>query len=68
MSHLTKREPPDRSKINIASAAQLKCWARHLEVSTAQLREVVEKVGDSAVTVRKELEALRKDSGAATAE
>ncbi|WP_069276657.1 DUF3606 domain-containing protein [Bradyrhizobium elkanii] len=34
---------------------QVRCWTHALGVSREQLRKAVEKVGDSAVTVRKEL-------------
>ena len=50
-----KPERPDRSKINIASASEIKWWARSLGVSKDVLLKAIEKVGNSAVTVRKEL-------------
>ncbi|OIM90009.1 DUF3606 domain-containing protein [Bradyrhizobium elkanii] len=34
---------------------QVRCWTHALGVSREQLRKAVEKVGDSVVTVRKEL-------------
>ena len=34
---------------------ELKCWTRELGVSEPQLQEVVDKVGNSAAAVRKEL-------------
>ena len=55
-SVLTSRAP-DRSKINLANAAEAKYWARELGVDLQQLVKIVEKVGDSAAAVRKELAA-----------
>jgi hypothetical protein len=52
---LTKKERPERSKIKIEDAQQAKCWAHRLGVSREDLRKVVEKVGNSAAEVRKEL-------------
>jgi pyrroloquinoline quinone (PQQ) biosynthesis protein C len=59
---LTKPEPPERSKIDVKSATLLKRWAHALGVSREQLKELVEKVGNSAATVRKELDASRKQA------
>lgn len=47
---------PDRSKINVHEPLEIKCWAHKLGVSHEQLRELVERVGNSAAAVRKELE------------
>ena len=55
MSGLTRRETPDRSKINIDDPVEVKSWSRELKVSREQLRGVVEKVGNAAA-VRKELD------------
>jgi hypothetical protein len=52
---LTRKEQFDRSKINMHDLRQVRCWTHALGVSREQLRKAVEKVGDSAVTVRKEL-------------
>jgi len=46
---------PDRSKINMQHRAELKHWTRELGVSQAQLQSVIDKVGNSAAAVRKEL-------------
>ena len=56
MNNLTKRPMPDRSKINVHEPLEVKCWAHRFGVSQEQLRELVEKVGNSAAAVRKELE------------
>ena len=58
METLTKREQPDRSKINIRQADELKCWTRTLKVTREELLAAVDKVGDSAAAVRKELEQM----------
>jgi Protein of unknown function (DUF3606) len=50
-----KKVVPDRSKINVDEPAELKCWSRGLRVPPDQLRRAVEKVGNSAAAVRKEL-------------
>ena len=53
MTNLTKREVPDRSKINVHEPREARCWAHELGVDREQLRKFV---GNSAVAVRKELE------------
>jgi hypothetical protein len=56
MTNLTKRQAPDRSKINVHEPGEAKRWARELGVSRERLRKLVEKAGNSAAAVRKELE------------
>jgi hypothetical protein len=56
MTNLTKRQVPDRSKINVHEPREARCWARELGVDQEQLRKLVEKVGNSAAAVRKQLE------------
>lgn len=56
MKKPSKRVMPDRSKINVRDPLQSKSWSRELRISKEQLLEVVDKVGNSAATVRKELE------------
>jgi hypothetical protein len=53
---LTSRAP-DRSKIDLANAAEAKYWAREFGTDLQELAKVIEKVGNSAATVRKELAA-----------
>lgn len=60
---LTRPETPERSKIDARSAALLKRWAHALGVSREQLRGLIGKVGNSAATVRKELDTSRKQAG-----
>ncbi|MGY2901557.1 DUF3606 domain-containing protein [Bradyrhizobium sp. URHC0002] len=55
MDNLTKRDQPDRSKINMSQNFEVKCWLKALGVSKDQLQRAVEKVGNSAAAVRKEL-------------
>ncbi|QOZ32834.1 DUF3606 domain-containing protein [Bradyrhizobium sp. CCBAU 53421] len=57
MHRLTKKDQFERSKINLDARDQMKCWAHALGVSKEELRKVVDKVGNSAAVVRKELEA-----------
>jgi hypothetical protein len=55
MSSLTKTISPDRSKIDPHNAVELRYWSRALRASEVDIRAAVEKVGNSAATVRKEL-------------
>ncbi|SFP66735.1 Protein of unknown function [Bradyrhizobium sp. Ghvi] len=55
MDHLTKREQPDRSKINMNEAWEVKYWTHELGVSREELQQAVDKVGNSAAAVRKQL-------------
>jgi hypothetical protein len=56
MGKLTKKRHGDRSKIQVEEAREVKSWTRKLGVSREGLRKVVEKVGNSAAEVRKELD------------
>ena len=53
--NLTKRGQPDRSKINMHEAHEVKYWTHALGVSREELQKAIDKVGNSAATVRKEL-------------
>ena len=55
MAILTRRAPPDRSKINMSSEQEVKSWSRELGITRGQLQQVVNKVGNSAAVIRKEL-------------
>jgi predicted RNA-binding protein YlqC (UPF0109 family) len=55
MDNLTKRDTPDRSKINMQESWEVKYWTRELGVSRAELEKIVDKVGNSAAAVRKEI-------------
>ena len=56
---LTKRVMPDRSKIAVESEAEVKYWIKHLGVTREELERAVERVGNSAASVRKELRDFR---------
>ena len=49
------RGEPDRSRINLDEDYEVKYWTRHLGVSAEELKRLVDKVGNSAAAVRKEL-------------
>lgn len=57
---LTKKTLPDRSKIDVGHAAQLKCWAHELGVTADCLLQAIEKVGNSAAAVKKQLATQRR--------
>jgi hypothetical protein len=49
----------DRSKILLDSENQVRHWTRHLGVTQQELARAIERVGNSAATVRKELAASK---------
>ena len=51
----TKPAAPDRSKISMENETEVKYWIKHLGITHEQLQSIVEKVGNSAASVRKEL-------------
>ncbi|WKA26371.1 DUF3606 domain-containing protein [Bradyrhizobium roseum] len=53
--NLTKRHQPDRSKINMSEDYEVKYWTNALGVSKEKLQKAIDKVGNSAAAVRKEL-------------
>jgi uncharacterized protein DUF3606 len=55
MDNLTKRDQPDRSKINMSEDFEVKYWLKALGVSRDELQRAIDKVGNSAAAVRKEL-------------
>jgi 3-oxoacyl-[acyl-carrier-protein] synthase III len=55
MDNLTKKDQRDRSKINMQEAYEVKYWTKELGVTKEKLQEIVDKVGNSAAAVRKEL-------------
>jgi hypothetical protein len=57
MDNLTKKDAPDRSKINMHEDYEVKYWTKELGVSKEELQKTVNKVGNSASAVRKELSA-----------
>jgi hypothetical protein len=52
---LTKRDQPDRSKINMQQAHEVHYWTKHHNISKEELQRAIDKVGNSAAAVRKEL-------------
>jgi hypothetical protein len=54
IKRLAKAEPP-RNQINMQDEDEVKWWARHFGVSREDLEKIINKVGSSAATVRKEL-------------
>ena len=55
MDSLTRRAQPDRSRINMHQGIEVKYWTRALGVSKERLQQAVDKVGNSAAAIRKEL-------------
>ena len=55
MRTLTKPVPADRSKIEVQKPAHVKAWVKKLNISPEELVKVIEKVGNNAAEVRKEL-------------
>jgi hypothetical protein len=49
------KQKPDRSKINMLEPMEVKYWTKQLGVDKQQLHVLVERVGNSAAAVRKEL-------------
>jgi hypothetical protein len=54
MDGLTKKETPDRSKINMHQPHEVHYWTKHLNVSKEELQKAIDKVGNSAAAVRKQ--------------
>jgi len=50
-----RRGQPDRGKINMHEDDEVRYWARELGVTRDELQRLVDKVGNSAAAVRKEL-------------
>jgi 3-oxoacyl-[acyl-carrier-protein] synthase III len=57
MDNLHNKSQPDRSKINMHEDYEVKYWTHQLGVSKEQLQKTIDKVGNSAAAVRKELAA-----------
>lgn len=57
MDSLKIKGAQDRSKINMHEPHELQYWTKHLKVSKAQLEKAVNRVGNAAAAVRKELAA-----------
>jgi hypothetical protein len=59
------RQRPDRSKINVGDDENVRHWCKHLGVSKDELADAVDKVGNSAAAVRKELDVNARIAAAA---
>jgi hypothetical protein len=57
MDDKNNRGPQDRSRINLSEDYEVRYWTEALGVSKDRLKQVVEKVGNSAEKVRQELAA-----------
>jgi hypothetical protein len=55
MDNRKKRGTHDRSKINMSEDFEVKYWLKALGVSRDELQRAVDKVGNAAAAVRKEL-------------
>ncbi|UPJ44942.1 DUF3606 domain-containing protein [Bradyrhizobium sp. 40] len=55
MTGLTHKLAPDRSKINLQDRMELHYWLKHFRLSQEELQRAIDKVGNSAAAVRKEL-------------
>lgn len=56
---ISKIVAPDRSKIIIDDEDHIRYWTRHFGVTKDELARAIERVGNSAAAVRKELGAAR---------
>ncbi|MBB4261455.1 MULTISPECIES: DUF3606 domain-containing protein [unclassified Bradyrhizobium] len=50
-----KRLQPDRGKINMNDEYEVKYWTHELGITRSKLQHLIDKVGNSAAAVRKEL-------------
>jgi hypothetical protein len=55
MAAPTSKAPPLRNHIAMDEATEVKYWTKHLGVTRDELQRAVDKVGNSAAAVRKEL-------------
>ena len=53
--HLTTPVQPDRSRIDMNDAHAVHYWTKHFNVSKQELRKAIDKVGNCAADIRKEL-------------
>jgi Protein of unknown function (DUF3606) len=53
--NLTRKQTPDRSKIDMHRPHEVHHWTRHLNVSKEVLQRAIDKVGNCAAAVRKQL-------------
>ena len=55
MAALTNKASPLRNRIAMTEELEVKYWTKHLGVTRDELQRAVDKVGNSAAAVRKEL-------------
>jgi hypothetical protein len=55
MAALTSKAPPLRNHIAMNEEIEVKYWTKHLGVTREELQRAIDKVGNSAAAVRKEL-------------
>jgi len=60
---LTTNIPPLRNHIAMGEELEVKYWTKHLGVTREELQRAVDKVGNSAAAVRKELERIGAGQG-----
>jgi len=53
------KHPPIRNKIDMTDRAQVRAWTRRLRLRANELAAIIEKVGNSAGAVTKEVELQR---------
>ena len=56
MDNLIEKGPKDRTRISLSEDWEVKWWTKSLGVSVRQLKQVVEKVGNSAHKVKEYLQ------------
>jgi hypothetical protein len=64
MSDLKKTGFQDRSKINLRNPHEAHCWTRHFGVTRERLQRAIDKVGNAATAVKKELGHAQGNRGA----
>ena len=57
-SSLGTKVTPNRNKITMTNEKEVKYWMKHLGVTHEELNRAVERVGNSAASVRKELRTI----------
>jgi hypothetical protein len=62
MQGLNKKPVRHRGKINMQHPHEVKCWSHQLRITKEQLQGLVDKVGNAAAAVRKELEHAKGNS------
>jgi len=55
--NLTRKQTPDRGKINMNQPHEVHYWTKHLNISKEDLQRAIDRVGNGAAAVRKELAA-----------